>query len=83
MSANLLQRQLAHKLDLDPAVLSRMERESRAFRREHLNLIATQLKVDFSTLERLWLADRVLHLIENEHQAQAALELALKTYINR
>lgn len=76
---NVLLRQLAAQLDMDTALLSKMERGDRAFRKEDLVKIASIFKVSDRELLTLWLADRVLRIIEEESNQREALELVLKT----
>lgn len=75
----VLLRQLAAQLDMDTALLSKMERGDRTFRKEDLVKIASIFKVSNQDLLTLWLADRVLRAIEGESNQKEALELALKT----
>ncbi|WP_205601716.1 helix-turn-helix domain-containing protein [Sphingobacterium sp. xlx-130] len=76
---NVLLRQLAAQLDMDTALLSKMERGDRAFRKEDLLKIASIFKVSDRELLTLWLADRVIRTIEAESNQKEALELALRT----
>ena len=76
---NVLIRQLAAQLDIDTALLSKMERGDRFFRREDLAKIAGIFKTSEEELLTLWLADRVLKTVESESHQKEALELALKT----
>lgn len=76
---NVLLRQLAAQLDMDTALLSKMERGDRAFRKEDLVKIASIFKVSDQGLLILWLSDRILRAIEAESNQKEALELVLKT----
>ncbi|MGJ1321536.1 helix-turn-helix domain-containing protein [Sphingobacterium faecium] len=76
---NVLLRQLAAQLDMDTALLSKMERGDRAFRKEDLVKIASIFKVSDQELLTLWLADRVFRTIEAECHQKEALEMVLKT----
>ncbi|WP_313266356.1 helix-turn-helix transcriptional regulator [Sphingobacterium sp.] len=76
---NILIRQLAAQLDMDTALLSKMERGDRFFRKEDLTKIANILRISEQELLILWLADRVLKTVETESNQKEALELALKT----
>ena len=53
---NVLLRQLAAQLDMDTALLSKMERGDRAFRKEDLVKIASIFKVSERELLIVWLA---------------------------
>jgi len=72
----LLQRQLANELDMDTAMLSKIERGERRAKREHIPILASLLKTNEKELFTIWLADQVLQLVENEEQALQALKIA-------
>lgn len=74
-SNNLLLRHLAAKLDIDTAMLSKMERGERSFKREEIIEIANILSENKEALINLWLADKVLQIIKNETQAKQILEI--------
>lgn len=76
---NVLIRQLAAQLDMDTALLSKMERGDRLFRKEDLIKIAKIFQVPEEDLLKLWLADKVIKTIEPEDFKKEALELVLKT----
>ena len=72
----LLQRQLANALDMDTAMLSKIERGERRAKREHIPILALQLKTNETDLFTIWLADQIYQLVENEKQALQALKIA-------
>jgi HTH-type transcriptional regulator, competence development regulator len=72
----LLQRQLANALDMDTAMLSKIERGERRAKREHIPILALQLKTNEKDLFTIWLADQIYQLVENEEQALQALKIA-------
>lgn len=72
----LLQRQLANALDMDTAMLSKIERGERRAKREHIPILASLLKTNEKELFTIWLADQVFQLVENEEQALQALKIA-------
>ena len=72
----LLQRQLATALDMDTAMLSKIERGERRAKREHIPILASLLKTNEKELFTIWLADQVFQLVENEEQALQALKIA-------
>lgn len=76
---SLLLWQLAEQLDMDNSQLSKMERGDRTFKKEDLVKIASIFKVPHQELLALWLANRVLRVIENESNQKEALELILRT----
>jgi len=77
---NVLIRQLAAQLDMDTALLSKMERGDRLFRKEDLTKIAKIFQVPKEDLLKLWLADKILKTVEPESFKKEALELALTTF---
>lgn len=72
----LLQRQLANALDMDTAMLSKIERGERRAKREHIPILALQLKTNEKDLFTIWLADQIYQLVENEEEALQALKIA-------
>jgi transcriptional regulator with XRE-family HTH domain len=75
---NILLRQLAAQLDMDTAMLSKMERGDRFFRKEDIVVLARIFQQPEQELLTLWLADKVLKTLEKEEYKQQALQLALK-----
>ena len=76
---NILLRQLAAQLDMDTAMLSKMERGDRFFRKEDIVALAKIFKQPQEELLTVWLADKILKTIEPEEHKKQALELAIKT----
>ncbi len=62
----LLLRHVAAQLDIDTAMLSKVERGDRNLKREHVLLLSKILDLNINELITLWLADRVFDVIENE-----------------
>ena len=75
---NILLRHLAAQLDIDTAMLSKMERGDRFFRKEDIVALAKIFKQPEEELLTLWLADKILKTIEEEDHKEQALKLALK-----
>lgn len=74
---NLLQRQLASALEIDTPMYSKIERGDRLAKREQVVIIANFLSTDENELLSLWLADKVLDVLEGEKElARKALEIA-------
>lgn len=76
---DILLRQLAAKLDIDQALLSKMERGERSFKREDINVLAKIFKQPKKELLTLWLADKILKTVKSEKYSKDALQLALDT----
>jgi HTH-type transcriptional regulator, competence development regulator len=78
----MLLRHLSAKLDMDTAMLSKIERGEKIAKREHLVTLAKLFKLNYTELFSLWLADQVFQLLENEEQALQALKIAEKELMN-
>ena len=78
----MLLRHLSAQLDIDTAMLSKIERGEKIAKREHVKQLAKILKLDYKELMALWLADKVFLLVENEDQALQALKVAEKKVAN-
>lgn len=75
---HLLQRQLANALDMDAAMLSKIERGERRAKREHIPILASQLSINEKELFTIWFADKVFNLIKEEENATEILKMAKK-----
>lgn len=73
----LVQRQVAADLDVDIAYISRMEHNEKPVSRNHLKKISKLYNVSENDLYPIWLADKVLQVLENEKFSVLALEMAL------
>ena len=76
---SILLRQLAAKLEMDTAMLSKMERGDRFFRKEDIEALATFFGQPRQDMLSLWLADKIVKTVANEEYPIEALEIALKT----
>lgn len=75
---NMLIREVAAQLQTDTAMLSKMERNERPFKKEDIIQLARIFKQPQKELITLWLADRILKTIADEEDTIESLELALK-----
>lgn len=83
-SKSLLLRQVAAYLEIDTALISKIERGERRLTREQVIKLATFYNVTDEELLTLWLSDKLLETIENEPFAMQGLNKAktiLKTLI--
>ncbi len=80
---NILLRQLAATLDVDQAMLSKMERGERSFRREDIDTLAKIFKQSKKELLTLWLADKILKTTANQRYKKEALQLAINQFENQ
>lgn len=72
----LLQRQVASVLEIDTAMLSKIERGERRAKREHIPILASLLKSNEKELFTIWLADQVYDLIKEEDNPTEILKVA-------
>ncbi len=75
---DFLLRQLAAKLDIDTAQLSKMERGERLFKKEEIIEIAKILKANEKELLTIWLADKLYKTAEGEKHILDAIKLVEK-----
>lgn len=73
-----LLRQMAALLDVDPTILSKMEREERPFKKENIIKVAEICNFDKEELLTMWLADKICDVVKDEDVALEAIELAKK-----
>ena len=79
----LLQRQLAAALEIDTPMFSKIERDRRA-KREQVVKLAELLHQDENEMLKLWLADKVIDAVGDEHDQilkRHAIEMAQKTIL--
>tara|TARA_R110002050_G_scaffold167946_2_gene299011 strand:- start:4268 stop:4564 length:297 start_codon:yes stop_codon:yes gene_type:complete len=75
---SLLLRHLASELDIDTAMMSKIERSERRAKREHIPQLAKLLKTSVSELQTLYIADQIVELLDEEDNPQAILDAAEK-----
>lgn len=78
----LLQRQLAAVLEIDTPMFSKIERGDRKAKREQVICLAQQLKVDVKELLTIWLADKVIDVLDNENDISHDAIAIVKDNIN-
>jgi transcriptional regulator with XRE-family HTH domain len=71
----LLLRQIAADLEVDTALMSKLERGERRAQREHIKQLASVLKVQENELVILWLADKIKDVVRDEPLGLEALKL--------
>jgi len=72
----LLLRQLAAIIDIDTAILSKVERGERKARREQVERIAKALELDEKELMVEYLSDKIAYEILNDDYAKDVLKVA-------
>ena len=74
----LLLRQVAAYLDIDQAILSKIERNERKPTKEHISKLAEILKLDKDDLMVQFMSDKIAYEIANEDCANRVLKAAEK-----
>lgn len=69
-------RVVAAFLDIDPAIMSRIERGQRKASREQVVKLAEYFNVDENELLVSWLSDKVVYELADEQNALEALKVA-------
>ena len=72
----LLQRHIAARLDIDTAMLSKIERGERKAKRTQVLILADIFQVNEEELLSLWLASKVFDVVKDEDVAVEALKKA-------
>jgi transcriptional regulator with XRE-family HTH domain len=75
-SKQLPLRVIAAYLDIDPAIMSRIERGQRKASREQIIKLAAYFNVDEDELIIAWLSDKVVYELADEQNAIEALKVA-------
>ena len=75
---NLPLRTVASFLDIDQAILSKMEHGKRLATKDQVKKLAAYFKTNEKALLVKWLSDKVLDEIKDEEYADAALKVAEK-----
>ena len=75
-SRNLYLRQVAAQLEIDTAMMSKIEHGERRMKKEHLQLLAVLLKTDAEQLKAQWYADQVIDLLEGETNVTPIFKIA-------
>lgn len=78
----LAQREIAEAILVDVPMYSRYERGQRCPKEEHIPIMASKLGLDYTELRKLWVADKVLSVVNEEDDASGILNIAA-TNINK
>ena len=79
----LLLRQIAATLEIDTALISKIERGERKANREQVIKLAEILDVEADELLVVWLSDKILEILEEEPLAHKALKNSEKRIQNK
>lgn len=75
-SKDLLMRELAAKIEIDIATVSKFEKGDRNPTRPQILKLSEVLELDVNTLLTLWLRDKILNEVNGEENALKALKMA-------
>ncbi len=75
---DFVQRQVAALIEADTAYVSKLERNEKPGSRSYLKKLSELFEVKEADLMPLWLADKVLQIVDDEQLAPDALKLVLK-----
>ncbi len=70
-----LQREVAHQLNIDAPMLSKIENGERPAKREQVTELSKLFNVSEEDLISLWVADRVYDIVKDEPAALKALKI--------
>ncbi len=74
----LLLREASALLEIDQAILSKIERNDRNATKEQVLKLSNIYEIDKEKLLTIWLADRIYGLVEDEELALKAMKVAEK-----
>jgi len=74
----MLQKELAAKLKIGEGYLSKIEKDKKKIKREHLKTISQIFKYPYNELETLWIAAKIYELVKFEEDGLKALKVAEK-----
>lgn len=72
----MLQRELASKLEVGDGYLSKIERDQKILKREHLKTLSVIFKCPLKELEALWIATKIYDIVKYEETGLEALRVA-------
>ncbi len=74
----LLLREVAYKIDVDTALISKIEKGDRKPTREQIEKLSVALDIDYNKLLTLWLSEKVYEDVQGEDVALDAIKSALR-----
>lgn len=75
---NLLLREVASMINVDTALISKIEKGDRKPTREQVEKLAVALDIDYPKLLKLWLSEKVYDDVKGEDVALDAIKMTLK-----
>lgn len=74
----MLLREVAAHLEIDTAMISKIERGEKSCKREHILKLAKVLESSEQELTLLWLSDSIFPIVKDENYGIKALDLVKK-----
>lgn len=78
----LSQKDLAEAISVDVPMYSRYERGQRPLKEEYISIIASKLNVDWRQLRKMWIADKVLSIVNAEKDVTDILNIVAENINN-
>lgn len=78
-----VQRQIAAHLEIDTAYVSKMENGEKQISRIHIKKLSILYKTNEKELLTLWMADKIIKLVDKEKIGKDAIVIALKEIENK
>ncbi len=72
----LLLREVASQINIDTALLSKIERNTRIARKEQVQMLAIVLGENEEELLQLWMADKIVNMLKKENNSEEILKIA-------
>jgi transcriptional regulator with XRE-family HTH domain len=72
----LLLREVASQMNIDTALLSKIERGTRIARKEQVEALAIALNENKNELLNVWMADKIVDMIKDENNSEEILKIA-------
>lgn len=74
----MLLREVAYQVEVDTALISKIEKGDRKPTREQIEKLALALDIEYNKLLTLWLSEKVYEEVQGEEMAIDAIKLTLK-----
>ncbi|QIJ90179.1 hypothetical protein C7H62_2371 [Mesoflavibacter sp. HG96] len=72
----LLLREVASQMNIDTALLSKIERSTRIARKEQVQALAVALNENETELLKIWMADKITEMLKEEKNSKEILKIA-------
>lgn len=79
---HLTQKDVAEAIGVDVPMYSRIEKGTRPIKEEAISILASLLKFEICRLRKLWLADKVISVVNEETDAAEILSYAAQKISN-